>query len=135
MTDAPTVETPSREELLQRLLAAELEVRKRKTPEEAARLGRDLEERFKALQESYKFVPGMLVEWKPGLRNKKRPLYGEPFLVVDILEQPIIDSHEDSGSPYFHEPLDLIAGLLDSDGDLMLFHLDSRRVQPFQGKP
>jgi hypothetical protein len=45
------------------------------------------------------------------------------------------DGEDDSGSTYFREPLDLVLGhIWDSDpgrGELMVFHYDSRRFQPW----
>ena len=87
------------------------------------------------LQEMYKsltaaepqFTPGQVVKWKPGLRNKKAT---GPFVVVETLDPPRMNTEDQSGSPYFCEPLDVVLGHVDSDGDFMLYHYDSRRMQP-----
>lgn len=76
------------------------------------------------------FRPGMLVTWKPGLKNKKTPAYGEPIIVVSVLASPVIDPEKSPGSPYFREPLDVVAGEI-SDGDFVEFHYDGRRFQPY----
>ena len=55
--------------------------------------------------------PGMLATWKPGLKNRRFPRYGEPVVVVALLETPIVNPGDESGSPYFREPLDLLLGL------------------------
>lgn len=47
--------------------------------------------------------PGMLAQWKPGMKNRKTPDYDTPVIVVEVLEQPIIDTTFDSGSVYFRE--------------------------------
>jgi len=73
------------------------------------------------------FSPGQIVEWKPGLQNKKA--YG-PFVVIEVLDPPRINDEPHAGSPYFKEPLDVILGHLDDDGDFMCYHYDSRRLQP-----
>lgn len=67
------------------------------------------------------------VVWKAGLRNRRRPDYDEPALVLGISREPLIDSTVGSGSPYFGEPLDLQIGLLDSDDELVIFNVDRRR--------
>jgi len=36
----------------------------------------------------------------------------------------------DSGSPYFREPLDIVLGFLNGDGDFITYHFDSRRFAP-----
>jgi hypothetical protein len=72
----------------------------------------------------------MLVRWKPGLKNKKRPEYNEPAVVVNVLLDPILDTSESAGSPYYRERLDLMLGLIDSDGDFVIFHFDQQRFEP-----
>jgi hypothetical protein len=81
------------------------------------------------LQPPPKFQRGDVVTWKKGLKNKKYPKEGQLAVVIEQLDQPVIQGERDSGSPYFHEPLDLILGLLDQGGDLMLFHYDKRRFE------
>jgi hypothetical protein len=67
------------------------------------------------------------------LKNKRTPDYGQPAVVVDVLNTPIYDAAgtKGAGSPYFMEPLTLVAGLIDSDGDFICFHFDSHRFEPF----
>jgi hypothetical protein len=82
----------------------------------------------------YEFKPGDLVVWKKGLRNKARPALSEPAIVIQILETPLKDpDKQDSGTPYFNEPLNLVLGLIDDDGDFVIFHYDKRRFEPYQG--
>ncbi len=82
-----------------------------------------------------RFQQGDLVEWKPGCKNKRMPPHGRPAIVVDVLETPIYDQEEkNSGSAYFREPLDLVCGFIDRDGDFLLFYFDSRRFRLFQGE-
>ena len=96
-------------------------------------LGGALRERYQSLVQAHRFAPGDLVTWKAGLKNKRHPRYGQPAVVVEVLETPLRDGEDDSGSTYFREPLDLVLGLIwDSDpgrGELMVFHYDSRRFQ------
>lgn len=116
-------------QLLERLMA-ELASRSLSiTPEERADL---LRRRYKLFLEKHEFVPGQLVKWKEGLKNKRRPGYGEPAIVIKVLPEPILDKSGDAGSPYFREPLDLLLGVIDEDGDFIIFHYDKRRFEPFE---
>jgi hypothetical protein len=47
--------------------------------------------------------PGILAQWKPGLKNRTSPAYGEPVIVVAILNPPIFDDSFQSGSVYYRE--------------------------------
>jgi hypothetical protein len=81
----------------------------------------------------YDFKRGDLVVWKKGLRNKAKPALNEPAIVMQILDTPLRDQDkQDSGTPYFNEPLDLVLGLIDEEGDFAIFHYDKRRFEPYQ---
>ena len=76
------------------------------------------------------FRKGQFVRWKPGLKNRKFPEYGEPVIVTGILPNPIHDPGEGSAaSPYFHEPLNLIIGSMPEEG-LLEYRVDARRFEP-----
>ena len=78
------------------------------------------------------FRTGQLVQWKRGLKNRRTPAYGEPVVVVESLARPVYDEEiKSGGNPYFREPLTLIAGELDKDGDFICFHYDGRRFEPY----
>jgi len=81
--------------------------------------------------EGYKFQPGDLVTWKPGLRNRVMPDYGEAAAVIEVLTTPVYDQTADSSSPYFREPLSLRCLVIDKDGDAMIFYFDANRMMPF----
>jgi hypothetical protein len=80
---------------------------------------------------TYDFKRGDLVVWKNSLKNKARPAFGEPAIVLDVLDTPLKDPEKSAGTPYFNEPLNLVLGILDSDGDFVVFHYDKRRFQPY----
>ena len=85
------------------------------------------------MAKTHAFTKGQLVQWKKGLKNKRTPAYGEPVVVLDVLAQPVFDEETKSaGSPYFREPLTLVAGEIDGDGDLLCFHYDARRFEPYK---
>jgi hypothetical protein len=85
---------------------------------------------YERFMRRYDFRPGQLVCWKPELKNRKFPSYGECGVVVSVLHEPMIDTGNDSGSPYFREPLDIVLGFVDGDGDFITYHVDSRRFAP-----
>lgn len=77
------------------------------------------------------FKVGQLVRWKKGLKNKKRPSYDEPAIVVEILETPFVDSDANIASPYFQESLDFKLGIVSNEGDFYMFYYDKQRFEPF----
>ncbi|MEM4720893.1 MAG: hypothetical protein QXT73_02350 [Candidatus Methanomethylicaceae archaeon] len=87
---------------------------------------------YEQLTKKHTFKPGQLVTWKPGLKNFRRPNYDEPAVVVEVLEEPIYNTQDSVGSPYFRMPMDIVLGLIDEDGDFMMYHFDSRRFQPYK---
>ncbi|MGB5063125.1 MAG: hypothetical protein WBQ37_05100 [Candidatus Competibacter sp.] len=76
--------------------------------------------------------PGMLAVWKPGLKNRRFPAYGQPAMVVEVIDPPLIDHEDEAGSPYYREPLGLLLGILHQDGDFFVYHFDPRRFQPHE---
>ena len=126
-----------RHELLRKFLAASppddslseashLKSRRPLSPSKQAEL---LRARLDALTEPQEFSVGDLVTWKDGMRNKTEPDYGAYGIVVEVLEPPLISESESSGSPYYRERLDTLLGVLDSDEDLALLHVDGRRFK------
>ena len=76
------------------------------------------------------FRPGQIVQWKPGMKNRNKPAYAEPVIVMEVLNPPVFDtSKEIAGSNLFRDPLTLVLGLHDTDGDFLLFHYDGRRFE------
>ena len=88
---------------------------------------------LKALVKKYKevanFKVGDVVQWKQGLKNKKRPQYNEPCIVIEVLIDPIYDKEAPIASPYYNEKLDLKPGILNNDGDFLTFHYDKNRFE------
>jgi hypothetical protein len=101
-------------------------------------LSPDHKARVLALYESlitvHEFQPGQLVKWKGGMKNKRRPDEGAPAIVIDVLAEPVLDTESGPSSVYFREPLDLIVGVLDSDDEFLIIHVDRRRFEPFEGE-
>jgi len=96
----------------------------------------DLKRQFEVFSEPppRPFRPGDIIKWKEGCSNRKRPKLDEYGVVIEVLPEPLYGKEKSAGSPYFHEPLDLVIGLLDNDGDLVRYCYDKRRfclaVQP-----
>jgi len=86
-----------------------------------------LQERMRSFCETTCFQPGDLVQWKPGLKNKKLPKADQLAVVVEMLPVPVSDEEKSASGSYFLEPLDMKLGLIDEDGDFVIFHYDSRR--------
>lgn len=75
------------------------------------------------------FRPGDIVTWKESLANRKRPRNGEVAVVIEVLPQPVYGKEKSAGSPYFHEPLDIVLGMLGSDGEVLRYHFDKHRFR------
>ncbi|MBD1907142.1 hypothetical protein NDI37_24525 [Funiculus sociatus GB2-A5] len=77
------------------------------------------------------FQVGQLVKWKENLNNRKLPSKNQPAIVVAVLDEPIISSEEESGSPYFLETLDIVLGVLVDNNTFLTFYYDSRRFEAY----
>jgi hypothetical protein len=120
----------SKEELIRALLAS----RSRREGEPTAELIKKLKNlHFEYASNANRFKPGDLVVWKDGMRNKKTPQNRTPAIVIEHLATPIISNTDNAGSAYYREPLDLLAGFIDEDGDFVIYHFDSRRFKHFEG--
>ena len=49
-----------------------------------------------------------------------------------VLQKLACTEKDDASTPYYREPLDVVLGLTDEDGDFLCFHFDSRRFEPFE---
>lgn len=106
--------------------------RNREIKDMPAHIGK-LREAKEVFCKNYEFKVGDLVVWKAGLKNKGRPALNEPVIVMEVLDIPLKDGDkQDSGTPYFNEPLDIALGLVDDDGDFIMFYYDKRRFEPYQ---
>jgi hypothetical protein len=83
------------------------------------------------LDRPHSFAKGQFVRWKPGLRNRSLPDYGEPAIVRAVLPCPVVNPEENPSSPYYREPMTMIIGGFMED-DLVEFHVDTRRFEPFE---
>lgn len=86
---------------------------------------------FEAFLEKHEFEPGMIVEWKPGMRNRRSV---GPFIVTELLDSPIPETEGSGpGAADYLADLDIRVAILLPSGDQLRFIeyvLDSRRLQP-----
>lgn len=99
------------------------------TPEERIDL---LRKRLADLQNKHNFKPGDLITWKEGMRFKKFPEEGYPAIVIEVLDEPIMDTHSEPSGPYYREMFDIIFGICDDDGDFVTYYGGSRCYRPWE---
>ncbi|CAN1210814.1 hypothetical protein TUMEXPCC7403_11490 [Tumidithrix helvetica PCC 7403] len=74
---------------------------------------------------------GQIVKWKDNLKNRKLPHKNQPAIVIFVLDEPIISTDDEPGSPYFLEALDIVLGIITDDGTFLTFYYDSRRFETY----
>ncbi|MEC4818498.1 MAG: hypothetical protein SAK29_35290 [Scytonema sp. PMC 1069.18] len=77
------------------------------------------------------FEVGQIVKWKENLKNRKLPHKNQPAIVIALLDNPVISTDNESGSPYFLETLDIILGIIVDDDTFLTFYYDSRRFEAY----
>ena len=87
---------------------------------------KDLRTLAEQLMRTEKFQPGDAVKWKPGLCNCVRPLEGETAIVIELIDPPI-RGQLDTGGPDAAARNDIAVAVLDDDGELLHYLMDSRR--------
>jgi len=98
----------------------------------AVELAERLSEMRERLFAEAELHPGMLVQWKPGLQNRRFPAYGEPVIVMDVIAPPIYDSKQDSFSPSYREPITMAGLVRAPGGDFEVYHFDGRRFEEWK---
>ena len=85
---------------------------------------------FEVFRKENFFAVGDIVEWKPGMRNRRT--IGPCIVIHQYIGKDIPFNEDKSGIQGFMEPLDLAVGVIDEeDGEFMVFHVDSRRMQHY----
>ena len=124
-------ETDYLNELRRQKLQRVADERQSEDPAEARK--RMLKQLAERLDEHHAFVKGQFVAWKPGLKNRKFPDYGEPAIVTAVMSAPVYDPDEaSSASPYLQEPLSIVVGV-HWDDEFLEFRIDGRRFEPIDG--
>ena len=93
-----------------------------------------LQEGIDAYNTPFSFKPGDVIELKPFLRNKQLPNYGQPIIIIEVLDCPIHRNATNTSSVNFAESLDIRCGVRDEDGDVLFFYYNSRRFMPFKNE-
>lgn len=81
--------------------------------------------------------PGDLIRYKPGMSLTRKPAYGEPAIVIEVLREAVkrpLDADAFS-TPYAPMNYDIVFGVVDKDGDFLTYYGDSRRFERFELKP
>ncbi|QTA86450.1 hypothetical protein [Desulfonema magnum] len=120
----------------EKLLSALLQIAQEKSIDDKVDYNENYINDLKVLHKKFlkkdNFEVGQIVKWKKGLKNRRLPLENQPVIILELLDEPVFDSEARSGSPYFLEPLDVVLGILDSDGDFIRFYYDRRRFEPYK---
>jgi hypothetical protein len=105
-------------------------------PKDRKELAARLQECASRFSEVNTFKPGQLVQWKRAMKNRRNPPYGAPVIVVSVLVDQTFEREikGGAGSTYFREPLTVLAGMVDKNGDFVCFHYDGRRFEPYDAK-
>ncbi len=85
----------------------------------------------KNLLQKETFEIGQIVKWKNSLKNRRLPHNNQPAIVVEILDEPVVSTEDEVGSPYFLENLNIILGIIVDDGSFLTFYYDSRRFEAY----
>jgi len=98
--------------------------------EKEAKAIRVISDRFKGYESGSSLKVGDIVKWKAGMRNRRFPAADGVAIVTKIYPKPVYDEKfKDSGSPQFHDPMTMVLGVIDEDGDFVEFHYDGNRFE------
>jgi hypothetical protein len=90
-----------------------------------------IREALAKLQASKPFKVGDVIRIKPGMKHVRFPLYGQPCIVTEVFDKPMVVDHPKMhGSVYFGERLDIRIGCNVGD-DFVEYCMDSRRWEIF----
>ena len=82
----------------------------------------------KSFGHKYTFQVGDTLMWKDGLCNCARPFEGEVGIVLEVLAAPVRAA--DTSSNEAGACNDIVIGILDDEGGLLHYLMDSRRFRP-----
>ena len=81
---------------------------------------------------TFNFQPNDLITWKPNMRYRRFPANNQPCVFVRWLDQPIINEVEsNSGAIICLDRVDMEYGILDEDGDFIVYVSNSNRMMPW----
>jgi hypothetical protein len=80
----------------------------------------------------FNFQSHDLITWKPNMRYRRFPANNQPCVFVRWLDQPIITEVEsNSGAIICLDRVDMEYGILDEDGDFIVYVSNSNRMMPW----
>ncbi|WP_128330898.1 hypothetical protein [Apibacter sp. HY039] len=78
------------------------------------------------------FEVGDLVQWKIGLKNRKKPEYNQPAIVIEVLEEPINEHINDKvGVSNLNEKLSLALGFLSENNEFQISYYSQKRFEHY----
>lgn len=81
------------------------------------------------LHRTPEFQVGDVVEWRPGMRNRRLPKTGFVAVISEIFAEPIVNPEKEVSSPYFQEKMHGKIALMDEDGDILEYAADFTRFK------
>ena len=81
------------------------------------------------IEQDPKIQQGSLVQWKDWMKNREMPAYGEPAVVVKLLDEPVLIQGD---GPDSVEHLDVALGVLGDDSEFLVHYYDSRRFKAYE---
>ena len=89
---------------------------------------------YNTFAEKHTFEHGQTIVFKPGMKNRKYPDYGEPVVFLGYRQaDKVLDGSNDQDSPYAGDQMDCTIGMLmhiNGKDDFILYLADSRRFEP-----
>lgn len=89
----------------------------------------DLRDGLTALTTPHSFKIGTIVRQKASCRIYVERYPAEPAIICEILDTPMVETEQGSGSPYFNIPMDIVIGRRGENGEFLTFYVDSRRFE------
>lgn len=100
------------------------------TPEQREQRIEDLQVRFNLMNVKHTFKEGDMVQWKPGLRNKKGN-DGDVYVVMKVFDKVHYSGKDENGSPYYREPTHFILGEISRhDSEFVCYYMNANRFEP-----
>lgn len=73
---------------------------------------------------------GQFVTWKPHMKNMRLPDTDDVAIVVEVIKDaPVLNTMGGDGTASHGDRRDIVVGVVDEDGDFMLFVLNSKRLR------
>ena len=96
---------------------------------------RALKQYYDLKMKKFSFKEGDFVVWKPFMRSCTVPFVGVPAIVLNVLPEPIVDTHEkDHHSAKYRKYVDIVLGMIvshDEDEPIISYYFDSQEFAPF----